>query len=276
VIERDNIVVDGAGYTLQGTNAYESRGIDVTERSNVTIKNIEIKTFVDGIYIWASSNNTIFGNNITENNRYGIVLASSSNYNNISGNKIADNMFGIKLYYFSNYNNVSGNHITTNNLEGIWLSHFSNYNSISRNNITENNEYGIWLYVSSAYNSISGNNITTNNLYGIYLDYSSGNNIYHNNFVSNTQQAYSEESINIWDDGYPSGGNYWSDYQEKYPNATEIDDSGIWNIPYVIDSNNIDNYPIVPEFPSFIILPPFMIATLLAAIVYKRKHIVKG
>jgi hypothetical protein len=29
---------------------------------------------------------------------------------------------------------------------------------------------------------------------------------------------------------------------------------------------------VIPEFPSFIILPLFMIATLLAVIVYRRKH----
>jgi len=33
-----------------------------------------------------------------------------------------------------------------------------------------------------------------------------------------------------------------------------------------------DDYYVVPEFPSFLILPLFMIATLLTVIVYKRKH----
>ncbi|MDH5779210.1 MAG: hypothetical protein OEZ29_01285, partial [Candidatus Bathyarchaeota archaeon] len=41
VIERDNIVVDGAGYTLQGTGS--GYGIELSYRSNVTIKNMEIK-----------------------------------------------------------------------------------------------------------------------------------------------------------------------------------------------------------------------------------------
>ncbi len=45
-----------------------------------------------------------------------------------------------------------------------------------------------------------------------------------------------------WDNGQV--GNYWSDYFTKYPNATELDSSGIGNTPYVIDSNNIDNYPL--------------------------------
>jgi hypothetical protein len=33
-----------------------------------------------------------------------------------------------------------------------------------------------------------------------------------------------------------------------------------------------NQYAVVPEFPSFLILPLFMIATLLAVIVYRRKH----
>jgi hypothetical protein len=31
-------------------------------------------------------------------------------------------------------------------------------------------------------------------------------------------------------------------------------------------------YQVIPEFPSFLVLPLFMIATLLAVIVYRRKH----
>lgn len=53
----------------------------------------------------------------------------------------------------------------------------------------------------------------------------------------------SDNKPNIWDNGYPSGGNYWSDYLTKYPNATEIGSSGIGNMPYVMDANNTDQYP---------------------------------
>jgi len=73
----------------------------------------------------------------------------------------------------------------------------------------------------------------------------------------------------LWD--FEGEGNYWSDYEERYPNATEIDGTDIWNTPYEIDADNIDHYPIIPEFTSFLILPLFMVTTLLAVIVYRRK-----
>jgi hypothetical protein len=57
---------------------------------------------------------------------------------------------------------------------------------------------------------------------------------------------------NVWDDS--KEGNYWSDYVTRYPNATEIDGSGIWDTTYVISENNQDSYPLmspvaIPEFP---------------------------
>ena len=293
VVERDNIVIDGDGYTLQGTGAYASKGVDLSGRSNVTIKNTIITAFYygilldsssnynsisgnsianhsDGILLDSSSNNSISENNI-ENNDFGIELYSSSN-NSISENNIVNNGEGIYLIDSSNNNSISGNNIVNNvdgiylysssnnsisennivnNVDGIVLTYSSNNNSISGNNI-ENNDFGIELGYSSN-NSISGNNIE-NNDYGIHLiDSSNNNRFYHNNFVSNTHQVYSYESINVWDDGYPSGGNYWSDYEEKYPDAGEIDDSGIWDTPYAIEENNQDNYPLMNPWGA---LPP--------------------
>jgi hypothetical protein len=99
--------------------------------------------------------------------------------------------------------------------------------------------------------------------------------------VNNAGQVYTERSNNTWDDGYPSGGNYWSDYLTQYANATEIDHTGIGNTSYVIDANNIDRYPLmqqyaIPEFPTFMLLPFFMIGTILMMIAYKRKHLTRA
>ena len=73
VVERDNIMVDGAGYTLQGIG--NGRGIDLSGRSNVTIKNTNIKNFYFGIHLSSSSNNSIIGNDIPANKGSGIELS---------------------------------------------------------------------------------------------------------------------------------------------------------------------------------------------------------
>jgi len=217
VIERDDIVVDGAGCTIEGTES--GTGIDLSIRKNVTIKNVEIKRFLDGIYLYYSFNNSISGNNIT-NNKYGIQLHGSSN-NSISGNDITANNYGgielwylwpgIGVYYASNSNSISGNNIA-NNAYGIWLYYASN-NSITRNDITNNGEgirlygslnnsisqnditnmFGIYLYGSSNI-SITGNNIT-NNDYGISLLYSPNNSITGNNITNNNWGASASRNL---------------------------------------------------------------------------------
>ena len=416
VIERDNVTLDGAGYTVTGSGS--GNGTTLTDRSNVTIRNMTITNFGFGIWLSSSSNNTLSGNdvttnegngiwlnsssnnsmsgnNITANSYYGIWLYSSSNNNSISENNLASNYYGIDIdsssdngisgnnivndYYgiwleSSSNNGISGNNITANNVDGMWVDSSSNNNSISGNNITANGDCGIWVD-SSSNNGISGNNITnnsygislyyfyspsnnnsisgntftdcglsvqdsyqnsvenntvngkplvylegvanysvddagqvilvgcdnimvenlnlsrasvgvqlletnnsiisgdnltanncygiwlissfnnsingnniTNNYYGIYFDFSTGNKVY-NNFINNTFQVFSYQSTNVWDNGYPSGGNYWSDYDGTdlysgpYQNQSASD--GICDTPYVIDANNMDNYPLM-------------------------------
>ena len=181
VVEKNNTVVDGAGYTLQGTGSVT--GISSVS-SNVTIKNMEIKAFYLGIDLTGSSN-TVSGNNITEN-EYGIGLASGSD-NTINGNNITENnLDGINLDSSSN-NTINGNNIKTNG-PGIGIVYSSN-NKILNNNVT-NNDGGIRLY-SSPNNTISENDITDNEYYGISIEESmvwnsSNNTISRNILVNNT------------------------------------------------------------------------------------------
>jgi hypothetical protein len=54
---------------------------------------------------------------------------------------------------------------------------------------------------------------------------------------------------NVWDDGYPPGGNYWSDYTgvdvKSGPNQDQPSSDGIGDTPYIIDEYNQDNYPLM-------------------------------
>jgi len=102
---------------------------------------------------------------------------------------------------------------------------------------------------------LSGNNVTATKGYGIVLYYSNNNVFYHNNFINNIQHVYilTPSYANSWDDGYPSGGNYWSDYDgiDLYsgPQQDETGSDGIGDTPYVIDEDNQDNYPLMKPYP---------------------------
>jgi parallel beta-helix repeat protein len=159
----------------------------------------------------------------------------------------SDGTLGIGLSYSSD-NTIIENNVPAQTY-GIELYYFCLYNSIIGNKITENNRYGIMLSICD-YNSIIGNNIAANNC-GMYLYNSYDNPFYHNNFIDNIEQVhfYYCSYGNPCDDGYPSGGNYWSDYNGTdvyngpYQNQTGSD--GIGDTPYVIDSGNQDNYPLI-------------------------------
>jgi hypothetical protein len=45
-------------------------------------------------------------------------------------------------------------------------------------------------------------------------------------------------------------GNYWHDYEEKYPDAEETDSTGIWDTPYNVDEDK-DNYPLTMRFENY-------------------------
>jgi parallel beta-helix repeat protein len=257
VVDRSNIVIDGNGCVLQGNSPKpgseeNGRGIDLSFSDNVTVKNVQIENFFDGIYLCHSSNETISGNNITANTWEGISLQDSSN-NTISGNVITNNTSdGIGLWYFSDYTNtICGNSIE-NNTDGI-IDQSSNI-IISDNKIAYN-QIGLCLN-DSLNNTIIGNTATANG-YGISLQYSSNNNVFHNNFVGNVVQVSVDSwSVgNIWDKGYPSAGNYWSNYNGtdlysgQYQNVTGSD--GIGDTPYKINANNTDRYPLMGPFHTF-------------------------
>jgi len=246
-------------------------GIEIRQSSNNSITENYIANNEKAFLLANSSHNTITKNNITANYDPGMELYHSSN-NWIAENEVTQNYEGIKLAYSSNNNTITRNDLT-NGGDGIWIIHSSNNNWIDSNTITANTRYGMYLLYSSNYNRITGNNITANDLHGLWLWNSSNNHItennianngvardgfgirlweasnntiYHNNFIDNNHQVFTYESENIWDDGYPSGGNYWSNY-----NGTDADQDGIGDSPYTIDANNQDNYPLMGMFYDF-------------------------
>jgi len=227
VIERNNMTLDGAGYTVQGimTQPYFTTGYGVILAStmNVTIKNMKVSAYGSGILLDGSSNNTIVANYISPDVN-AIHLLWGSDYNTIAENDILGGWEFAVCAAYSNYNRIIRNNIT-NSANGVYL-YLSSNSSIFGNSIYVNTA-GV-LLEDSTNTSIIENHVT-NNEFGILFFDSSNNTIYHNNFVNNTNQADAYNSVNVWDDGYPFGGNYWSDYTDvdlycgPYQNETGSD-----------------------------------------------------
>ena len=111
-VQRDNVVIDGAGFTLKGNGLHWDTGITLTNRSNVVIKNLNIRNYVYSVSLTASSNVIIYNNSmLTACN----IILDSSVGNQILGNNITgqDTDFG---YCIKFDNGAADNLVMGNNL----------------------------------------------------------------------------------------------------------------------------------------------------------------
>lgn len=139
------------------------------------------------------------------------------------------------------------------NFQGIILKQSTEDTQITDNEITDNGWNGITLHSGCKANHIFENTIANNNYAGIGITGASNNYIFHNNIKSNRHQAY-DDGTNIWDDGYPSGGNYWSDYT-----GTDNNGDGFGDTPYAIPEGiNTDNYPLMAPYIGGDTIPPMV------------------
>jgi len=122
------------------------------------------------------------------------------------------------------------------------------------NGWSESGGAGIITNAGVSYNTFSKNNIANNRVGIDLLGAPSNNIIAHNNFINNEQQVALEGS-NIWDYGYPSGGNFWSNYMytDLFSgfNQNELGSDGIGDVPVILDKNNIDRFPLMAPITPF-------------------------
>jgi parallel beta-helix repeat protein len=223
IIERDDIIFDGAGHAVQGTRVSSSKGISLYGRSNVTISRVQVNNFTYGIWLSLSYNITVSGNNLTANANDGITLREYSSNNTIVANNIAANRDGI---YFWNSSN----------------------NTVARNRITDSTASGIELF-EAADNLVMGNRMENCGL-GIFMSVSSDCSFYQNSFVNNTEQAaiYFCNST-VWD--HDSEGNYWNDYD-----GVDLNNDGIGDVFHEIDESSMDRPSLMGAFYDFPASPP--------------------
>jgi|APFre7841882654_1041346.scaffolds.fasta_scaffold00775_21 parallel beta-helix repeat protein len=226
---------------------YNANGIWITGNQNTITDNLIHDNNAYGIYVgWGtfdSNKITITGNTIWLNHEDGMIVLSSHN-DTISENTIYSNWGnGITLMTFTSDSVVSNNNISGNDYTGLLISDCTSIR------VYENDIYGMaWLFNFPQWQET-----------GIAVQSTSANNkIYHNNLFDNQNNGEdSSTGPNIWNDSYPSGGNYWSDRhndsQGAYDKFRGIHQSvdgadGIVDTPYSISGGSFqDIYPL--RFP---------------------------
>lgn len=239
--------------TVQNQNLSNNRqGILLVYTKNSFIRNTNINKNLYGIYIQNSENNIIYHNNFV-NNTYQVYSYNSTNTwdDRVEGN------------YWSNYTSVDLDHdgigdtehvIDTNNTDHYPLmGMFSSFNtSLGYHvNVISNSTIGDFEYFeSNSTIKMCVSNMTENQTFGFCR-------------VCIPHALMDVDNISvIIDDGA---------VQILYFNDTIYDnDTHRWI--YFAYPHSIHEIVIIPEFSPFLILPLFMIATLLAVTVYRRKH----
>jgi parallel beta-helix repeat protein len=280
--------------------------IEITTDGNVTgtdnIKHIgttyEFTANISGNIVVLCDNITINGNgySLTGNgDSTGIFLEGRQNttIKNLTISNFEDGI--VYSYYREMYSDCRNNALIANNITnnkwGVYC-YFAKNIVISGNVISNNSNTGISPFDSGEI-QIYGNTLSENNV-AVRFTHLENSNVYGNNFINNANQtnvdpesksggSFGWSTIN-WDNRRL--GNFWSDYE-----GTDANKDGICDIPYIIDGNNTDHYPLMapltapppepqpePEpFPTMIVAAVSAISavTVVAGLlVYfkKRKH----
>jgi len=157
----------------------------------------------------------------------------------VSGNEIAENG-GSLCVRSGRAANVSMNMIESNQGTGLCLVYAFSVN-VTENLFLNNTGPGVTIYESSVIRTF--------------------HNGFAHNYVSYGSQAVdSSPNPNAWDDGYPSGGNFWSNYHGPDECGGPGQDicngpDGIGDTPYAIPSIDEDRYPLI-QSPFHDSLPP--------------------
>ncbi len=209
-----------------------------------------------GMSLDASDNVSLFANRVFSNRNVGIGLGGGVDTLRAVANVASGNTWGVYGNGVSANFTVMANDIVSNRLGGLEFSSTINL-TLAGNRVARNGDYGI-VVGYGADTLITGNTVESHGN-GVYL-YGrpigpTGALVHHNRITNNAVQGFDDRGPeNAWDDGYPSGGNWWSDYggvdRCSGPNQDVCPDpDGIGDTPYALDADSRDRYPLMRPPP---------------------------
>ena len=265
-IAPSGLILGGGNITLRNNTMEKNEGgFSLNTQGDLPdfINDIDVSNKIDGrpIYYWVSEHNRTVPNdagyvalvNCTDivvqnldlgNNGQGLFMAFTTN-STVANNNITDNRQGILLRNCPR-NTIRDNYVAGNN-PGFNIQLESSPNGTIYRNMIASSTYGAMLIKSNGTRVVA--NTFMFNYYGanLYIDQSFFCVVYHNNFIQ--ESAYEQNQIFIvsgsnstFDNGYPSGGNYWSDYS-----GIDTYSAGIGFPYYTISGEAQDTYPLMGQ-----------------------------
>jgi parallel beta-helix repeat protein len=238
IVDIKNNDVLFSGFRLQN-----GQGIKIWDISNCTIKNNIIRDVGTGIHLNGSSNIKIINNRLYR--AYDMLVDKAIRLFNSSNNLIEGNrvyaLYGISIRDSLSFNNT----VISNDLSGTpyGIELYYCFNNIISNN-TLNDSFRAITFKDTSGNIVSYHSFINTD---VRLFGTSDNNVFfHNNFINSS--ISNSTMSNIWDVGWPTGGNYWDAYECNDIKSGQLQDisksDGICDIAFEIDSNNVDRYPL--------------------------------
>ncbi|MCK4911260.1 MAG: right-handed parallel beta-helix repeat-containing protein [Thermodesulfovibrionales bacterium] len=240
-IASDNVTLDGNSHLVQGTG-----GVYVNNRQNVKVSNLMVS---GGLCINVQySDSVIFSGNTCEGS--GVLVRYSTNID-VLDNSIITGNHGIRLIGSSN-STVKGNTGQTSQrfASCILLANSTN-NTIMDNEYDYCGYYGIGLFDGSHDNVLSGNTILDvggSSFMGkscVVIRNAHNNALFNNNFYNCGSWCYMWSTCNdiTFSQDLPTGGNYWSRYDEEREGCYDFNVDGICDSPKRLSGYFTDYLP---------------------------------
>jgi len=248
----DNCYVSGntIGGRCYPFDNWHSGGLGVRWGSNTVISSNIVERAEDGISV-SGNNLTITGNIVRDIDVFNSGMGAGIKAYSCFGLTVADNVIS----------NISA-------LYDYWCRGLrlgdSSHVVLARNNITNGAYLGSLMNSSVHDNSFIG----PARLFFIESYYEYINlTFFRNSFMDIDVRSPDGYEV-LWNESYPIGGNYWSDYggSDEYRGPDQDiaapDGDGIGDEPYVIDSFNVDYYPLMERVEIDDLAPPMTHASV--------------